>query len=269
MDHFFSSLINALGELATTVGLRLLYALLLLIIGLKLTKLLCKKLKNKHFGHVEEGVGKYLLSVLQVVLNLLVFITAALVLGVPATSFITILGSAGLAIGLALQGSLSNLAGSIMLMLFKPYKVGDYVEVSGVSGTVDEINLFYTVLNTPDNKRITVPNGAASNAVIVDYSAQETRRVDLEFGVAYGTDVSAMRDLLLQTAAAHPAVLADPAPVAYLTKEDDSALVFVLRTWCANGDYWKVHFDLMENVHNAIVAAGIEIPFPQMDVHMR
>lgn len=269
MEQFLSQLWATLAELATTVGLKAIYAILILIIGLKIVKVIIKKLRKKALSHIDESVGKFLISALSLVLNVVVLVTAAMIIGVPATSFVALLGSAGLAVGLALQGSLSNLAGSIMLLIFKPFKVGDYVEVSGVAGVVEEINLFYTVLNTVDNKHITVPNGAASNAVIIDYSTQNMRRVDLEFGVAYGTDVDKFKAVMMKVAESHALVLKDPAPVAYLLRHDDSALTFVLRSWCATGDYWTVYFDLIEQVHKAINAEGIEIPFPQVDVHMK
>ncbi len=270
MEQFLTKIWEALAELAMSVGLKLVYAILLLIIGLRISRFICKRLaKSRAFEKMETGVSKFIVNLVKVFLNTLIFISAALILGVPATSFITILGSAGLAIGMALQGSLSNVAGSIMIMIFKPYKVGDFVEAAGVSGTVQEINLFYTVLTTPDNKRITCPNGAVSNAVIVDYSTEETRRVDLSFSVAYGTDVTKMRTLLLETAAANGLVLKDPAPDARLSSHGDSALTFHLRVWCNAADYWTVYFDLMEAVNGALVQNNIEIPFPQVDVHMK
>ena len=270
MLEFLTSIMTSLGELAMSVGMKLIYAIILLIIGFKISSALCKKLeKSKGFEKVDESISKFLLSILRFALNAVILISAALVLGVPSASFIAILGSAGLAVGMALQGSLSNLAGSIMLVIFKPFKVGDYIEAAGVAGTVQEINVFYTVLNTPDNKRITLPNGTVSNGTIVDYSTNETRRVELQFGAAYGTDVTKMKELMLKVAENHPLVLDDPAPAALFTKQNDSSLDFVLRVWCKSADYWTVNFEVYEQVHAAMLEAGIEIPFPQMDVHVK
>ncbi len=270
MLEFLNSILTALGSLAMSVGMKLIYAIVLLIVGFRLSGALCRKLeKSKGFHNLEASVSKFLLSILRFALNAVILISAALVLGVPSASFIAILGSAGLAVGMALQGSLSNLAGSIMLVVFKPFKVGDFVEVAGVSGVVEEINIFYTIINTVDNKRITLPNGTVSNGTIVDYSTNETRRVDLNFGTAYGTDVEQMKKLMLGVAENHPLVLKDPAPVALFTAQNDSSLDFVLRVWCNSADYWTVNFEILEQVHNAMVNAGIEIPFPQMDVHVK
>ena len=270
MLDFLTSLMTSLGELAMSVGMKLVYAVILLIVGFKISSFLCKKVeKNKEFQKMDESVTKFLLSILRFTLNAIILISAALILGVPSASFIAILGSAGLAIGMALQGSLSNLAGSIMLVVFKPFKVGDYIEAAGVAGVVEEINIFYTIINTVDNKRITLPNGTVSNGIIVDYSTNETRRVDLTFGAAYGTDVAQMKALMLQAAENHPLVLKDPAPVALFTTQNDSSLDFVLRVWCNSADYWTVNFEVLEQVHAAMLNAGIEIPFPQMDVHVK
>ncbi|MBR5869613.1 MAG: mechanosensitive ion channel [Clostridia bacterium] len=270
MLNFLTSIMTSLGELAMSVGMKLIYVIILLIVGFRISSSLCKKVeKNKEFQKLDESVAKFLLSILRFALNAIILISAALILGVPSASFIAILGSAGLAIGMALQGSLSNLAGSIMLVIFKPFKVGDYIEASGVAGTVQEINIFYTVLNTPDNKRITLPNGAVSNGTIIDYSTNENRRVELVFGAAYGTDVKKMKELMLKVAENHPLVLQDPAPAALFTAQSASSLDFKLRVWCKGSDYWTVNFEVFEQVHEAMLEAGIEIPFPQMDVHVK
>jgi len=225
--------------------------------------------KSKSFQKADPSVAKFLASAIRILLNCVVIISVCLILGVPAASFIAMLGSAGLAIGLALQGSLSNLAGSIMILLFRPFKVGDFIEVAGVSGTVDEINFFYTVLNTPDNKRVTIPNATASNAVVTDYSSYTTRRIDLVFGVAYGTDVMKVKNLLSEIANSHELVLKDPEPAVMLSQHADSSLNFTLRVWVNSKDYWPVNNALMEQVTLAFEKEAIEIPFPQVDVHMR
>ncbi|MGM9625821.1 MAG: mechanosensitive ion channel family protein [Eubacteriales bacterium] len=270
MMDLISSVFSALGELAMSVGMKIVYVVVLLIVGLKLIKFICKKFQGSRlYANIDASVAKFLVSAMKVTLNVILFISCALVLGVPATSFVAVLGSAGLAVGLALQGSLSNLAGSIMILLFKPFKVGDYIEVSGYAGTVDEINIFYTVINTVDNKRITLPNGSVSGSTIVDYSTNPKRRVDLTFGAAYGTDVEKMKSIMLEAAKNHKLVLDDPEPVALFCAQSASSLDFVLRAWCNGSDYWTVHFDLLEQIHAAMNREGIEIPFPQMDVHVK
>ena len=273
MEHFFATLWNQLASLAMSIGMKLVWAILIVVIGLKLVSFFCKRIqKSKFYSSIDESVARFIASALRFTLNCVVLVSAALVLGVPAASFVAVLGSAGLAVGLALQGSLSNLAGSVMIMLFRPFKVGDYIEVAGAAGTVEEINLFYTILNTPDNKKITIPNATASNGVIVDYSTNEHRRVDFKFSVAYGTDVEKVKSMLLEIANAHPLVLKDEegrAPVAMLGCQNESSLDIILRVWGKGSDYWTLNFDILQTAHRRMVEEGIEIPFNQLDVHVK
>ena len=195
-------------------------------------------------------------------------ITIASILGIPATSFITILASCGVAVGLALQGTLSNFAGGLMLLLFKPFKVGDYVEVAGEAGTVAEISVVYTVILTVDNRRITIPNGSLTNSVIENYSAEEQRRVDLTFCTAYDCDIEKTKKVITDVVSAHSLVLSDPAPFVRLSAHGESSLTYTVRAWCKTENYWDVHFDLTEQVKEAFDKNGIQIPYPQMDVHV-
>ena len=272
MEEFINSLINTVVNLGTSIGLKLIWAIIILIFGLKISKSFTKAFgKAKFLEKLDPSVGKFLTSIVHVAMNCLVVVSAALMIGVPAASFIAALGSAGLAVGLALQGSLSNLAGSIMFLVFSPFKVGDYIEVAGVAGTVQEVNFFYTVLNTPDNKRITIPNSTASNAVVVDYSTNENRRVDFKFSVAYGTDIDKVKEILLDEANKHELVCKDlegNEPFAKLSEQADSSLNFILRVWAKGSDYWTVNFDILNNVHKRFKEEGIEIPFNQLDVHV-
>ena len=255
---------------AISVLIKLAGAAIVVLVGFFLTNWLIKLMqKSKLFGKIDKSVASFLVSVSNIGLKMVVVITAASILGVPLTAIITVFGTVGVAIGLALQGSLSNLAGSIMILLFRPFKVGDFIEVAGVSGTVDEINFFYTVLNTPDNKRVTIPNATASNAVVTDYSSYTTRRIDLVFGVAYGTDVMKVKNLLSGIANSHELVIKDPEPAVMLSQHADSSLNFTLRVWVNSKDYWPVNNALMEQVTLAFEKEAIEIPFPQVDVHMR
>lgn len=265
----WEQLLAKLGEYAVSIGGRLIAAVLLLVVGLKLIGWLIKLIvKGRAFGRLDASVQGFVKSFVGIALKVLLVITVAAVLGVPMTSMIAVLGSAGLAIGLALQGSLSNLAGGLMILVFKPFVVGDFILVGAQSGTVKSVNIFYTVLATPDNKRVVIPNGIVSNETVVDNSYYDTRRVDLTFSVAYDADIDAVKAALYGLAAAHPLVLDDPAPVARLNTQGDSALGFVLRAWCATDDYWEVYHDLTEQVKERFDAQGIAIPYPQLDVHL-
>lgn len=262
--------LNFLMEIATTWGIKLLVAIVLLIVGIKLIGLLTKWIKKSpKLDKLDDSLRSFLGSFSKIALYIVLIITVAMILGVPATSFITILASCGVAIGLALQGSLSNFAGGIMILLFKPFKVGDYIEAGGEAGTVSEISVVYTVILTTDNKRITIPNGTLTNSVIENYSSEKTRRVDLTFTTAYDCDIEKTKKILLDVASSHPLALKDPEPFVRLSAHSDSALTYTVRIWCNNEDYWDVHFDTTENVKKAFDENGIEIPYPQMDVHVK
>lgn len=253
-------------------GIRLVLCLLLLVIGLRLIKWMARKLQSgKGFAKLDASLRSFLGSAVTIVLDILLIITIFGILGVPMASFVTVLASCGVAVGLALQGSLSNLAGGVMLLFFRPFRVGDYIETAaGENGTVKDISVFYTVLTTPDNKTITIPNGALTNSTVTNYSTSTRRRVDLKFGVEYGTDMEQMKGLLLEVANAHPLVQHDPEePFARLSENGDSAMVYILRAWCNVDDYWTVHFDLLEQVKKRLDQEGINIPFPQMDIHTK
>ncbi len=263
------TILATLSASATTFAIRLVSALLILIIGIKLTGWFVKKLdKSRGFKKIDKSVKHFLLSAIRILLYIVVVICAATTLGIPATSFLTILASAGVAIGLALQGSFSNIAGSIMILFFRPYKIGDFVECSGVSGTVEDINLFYTVIATPDNKTITCPNGAVSNGVITNYSTKDIRRVDITFSASYGTDIEKVKTVIIDCVNKQSAVLQDPAPFVGITAHNTSSVDYVCRAWVNSADYWDVYFALMQGVKEAFDKNGIEIPFQQMDIHV-
>ncbi len=260
---------ESIKQFAMTAGAHLLGAILLLVIGWKLINVLLKFLAaRKMFAHMDGGARTFLQSFLGIVLKVALTLTAAAVLGVPMTSMVALLGSAGLAVGLALQGSLSNLAGGLMILIFKPFTVGDFITTGEFSGTVQGINIFYTQLTTIDNRKLVIPNGTLSNQSISNASGYERRRLDLTFSTSYDADLETVKSLLLGIAQRHPRVHADPAPLARLDGCGESALNFVLRVWCDSDDYWDVRFDLLEQVKQAFDEQGIEIPFPQMDVHL-
>ena len=264
-----SALFNALFTFAATAGVRLLGALIVLVVGFVLTGKLCKALyKIQKFNQFDPTAQHFLVGALNVVLKAVVLLVVVDMMGVPMTNIVAIVGSCGLAIGLALQGSLSNFAGGVMIILFKPFKEGDYIESNGVAGTVKDVSILYTRLTTPDNKIVVIPNGSLSNAVVTNYSVQETRRLDVSIGVSYDSDLEKVKAVLLEMAAAKDKILTDHAPTANVTGYGDSSITVGLRVWMNNADYWDVHFAL----HNALKAKfdenSISIPFPQMDVHV-
>ena len=195
-------------------------------------------------------------------------ISVASMIGIETTSFIAILGAAGLAIGLALQGSLGNFAGGVLVLLFKPFKVGDFIDAQGVAGTVSEIQIFNTIIKTPDNKVIIVPNGAVYNGVITNFSKEATRRVDFVFGIGYGDDIKKAKEVIARLVDADERAMKDPAPTIVVSELADSSVNISCRVWVNASDYWGVFFDLTENVKLTFDAEGISIPFPQQDVHM-
>jgi small conductance mechanosensitive channel len=262
-------ILEKIYEFGASFGLKIVATLLILIVGLKLSKWIVKIIANsKGFSRLELSLQSFIKSFISVALNAFVIVTAAITIGIPAASFITLLASAAAAIGLALQGSLSNFAGGIMLLIFKPFEIGDYVDVNGQSGTVKGISVFYTTLTTIDNKVVTIPNGALTNNSIVNYSANDTRRVDLTFSVSYSSDTDKVKSILFEQAKAQGKVLSEPKTEVYMTAHADSSVNFVLRAWCKTEDYWEVFYSLTENVKKAFDSNGIEIPFPQLDVHL-
>ena len=253
----------------TAFGMKLLGAIIVLVVGLYVIKLVKKFIRtSKRMDKMDKGLRTFLVSFSSVVLSIVLVITVAAILGVPATSFLTILASCGLAVGLALQGSLSNFAGGVLILLFKPFKVGDFIDAGGKLGTVTEINVVYTVLTTLDNKRVTIPNGSITNAVVENYSAEDLRRVDLVFTASYTNDLNKVKSIISDVIAKHPLALQDPAPFVRMSKHAENALEYTVRIWCKNADYWDVYFDVIEQVKQAFDANDISIPFPQLDVHV-
>ncbi|WP_194775100.1 mechanosensitive ion channel family protein [Pararhodonellum marinum] len=235
-------------------------------------KFIIQKL-TKGFGIVIEkqadnpSLTKFLMSMVRAFLYVLLFLTIAYIVGINVTSFVALLGAAGLAVGLALQGSLANFAGGVLILMFKPFKVGDVIEGQGHLGTVESIDILYTKLKTFDNRSIIIPNGALSNADIINITSKPTRRVDFEVGVAYGTDLKKTRKVIIDTLSKDERIHKDPAPVAFFKEFGDSSLDISARVWTDAPNYWGVFFDNMENLKEAFEAAEIEIPFPQRDVH--
>ena len=271
IGDYLSGVFDVLAEYVISYGGKLIVAVLLLLIGFRLIKVLNKKLiKAKVFSKIESSTKNFIFKALDVAAKVLLVILAASVMGVPMASVVAVIGSAGLAIGLALEGSLGNIASGVVLMVTKPFKEGDFIIVGGNDGgTVDDIGIFYTSITTPDNRRIVYPNSAIAGATLVNVSAEKQRRVDHVFTTSYNADVNKVKLCIEDVIAKHDLIKKDPEPFVRLSKHADSALEFTVRAWCEADDYWTVYFDLLEQVKAAFDANGIEIPYPQMDVHIK
>lgn len=256
-------------DLGISVGSKILLAIVVFLVGRwivrRLNKLLAKILEKRH---VEASLSTFVKSLVNITLTLLLIIVVIGVLGIETSSFIALFASAGVAIGMALSGTLQNFAGGVMILLFKPFKVGDTIEAQGQSGTVREIQIFNTILATPDNKIIIIPNGGLSTGLMKNYSREATRRVDWEFGIAYGDDYTKARAVIARLLDADGRVLKDPAYFIALTSLGESSVNIVVRAWVNAGDYWGVYFDMNEKVYKTFAEENLNIPFPQLDVHL-
>ena len=272
MKEFFGSILNTVSNFVTGSVINFIFlalcAIAFVAIGFALSTLVVNLIKkSKWFKKLDASVQSFLASLISITLKILVIVVAATIVGIDVTALSAVLATFGVTVGLALQGSLSNLTGGIMILVFRPFKIGDYIDNHTDSGTVTEIGIFYTTLLTPDNKSITVPNGLLSNATVVNYSTKDTRRVDIEFPVAYGSDIDKVTKVMLAVATANDKIITEPEPFAKLIRQDDSALVFVIRAWCNTADYWDVYFSLTENMQKSFDKMGIKIPYRQLDVH--
>lgn len=244
--------------------------IIVLIIGLWFTKLATKAVgKSLEKSKIDQSLVPFLKSLTNIALKALVFITVMGMIGIQMTSFVAILGAAGLAVGMALSGTLQNFAGGVIILILKPFKIGDTIEAQGFVGTVKEISIFSTMLHTPDKKLVIIPNGPLSTGSLTNFSAEPTRRVDWTFGIAYGDDVEnfkrAMNDFITQDSR----ILQDPAPFIGLIALADSSVNFTVRVWVNGPDYWNVFFDMNEKVYTQFANYNLNIPFPQMDVHVK
>jgi len=256
-------------EVAQNYGFKILGALAIFIVGRIVIGFVVKGVRKlMKRSSMDETLQKFLLSLIR--MGLLAFLIIFVVdqLGVETASFAAVIAAAGLAVGFALQGSLSNFASGVMLITFRPFKAGDFVEAGGVSGVVEAIQIFITKMRTPDNKEVLVPNSQVMGGTITNYSAKETRRVDMVFGIGYGDDIKKARDTMQKILDNHPKVLKDPAPQIAVSELADSSVNFVVRPWAKTEDYWGVYFDIHEQIKLTFDEEGISIPFPQQDVHM-
>lgn len=270
MNIDVTNLMNQLTEIAFTYGPKLIGAIVVWIIGSMVVKWLIKTF-SKVMDHKEmdASLKPFLKSLVSILLKTMLIISVLSMLGIQMTSFIAILGAAGLAVGMALSGTLQNFAGGVVILLFKPYKVGDFIEAQGHMGSVKAIQIFTTVLLEPDNKTVIIPNGPLSTGSVINYSSEPTRRVDFNFGIAYGDNVDIARKILFQLFKEEKRILTDPAPFVGLKELADSSVNLTARVWVKGEDYWSVFFDINEKTYNTFNAEGINIPFPQMDVHLQ
>ncbi len=255
--------------LAMQYGAQLLLALITFALGWWLISLLMRKVAEMlSRRQVDPSLHGFIGSVAGVVLKVLLLISVASMIGVETTSFIAMIGAAGLAIGLALQGSLSNFAGGVLILTFRPFRVGEFIEAQGVAGTVQSIQIFHTTLRMPDGKLVVMPNGSLSNGNITNFSREPARRAEIAVGISYRSDIQRAREVLLAIAE-DPRVLAEPAPVVVVTALAESSVNLALRVWVANADLWPVTFAFLERAKHELTAAGVEIPFPQRVVHLQ
>ena len=260
---------NQLSNLLSSFGISLFIALCILIIGRQVVKILIKVINSAlERSKTEDTVRIFVTNLLNTLLMIVVFIAAINQLGIETTSIIAVLGAAGLAIGLALQGSLSNFAAGILIVIYRPYKVGDYIQADSHLGTVHDIQIFSTVLKTPDNKLVVVPNGSIMNGSIVNFSHQEERRIDLIASCSYEDDIDQVKSILADILSKNDRILSEPKPRIAVSELADSSVNFIVRPWVKNSDYIDVYYSLLEEIKKRFDQEGISIPYPQSDVHI-
>lgn len=263
------TLVNYLDNAIQLYALDIAIAIIIVVVGIFVVKgirgLFSKVLNRRG---VDDMLARFMSNIVYALLMAFVFIAAIGQLGVDTTSLVAIVGAAGLAVGLALQGSLSNFASGVMIIIFKPFLAGQYVEAGGVAGTVEEVSVFTTTLRTPDNKIIILPNGQVTGGSITNYSVEEKRRIDFVFGIGYGDDIKKAKEVMTEVITSDERVLKDPAPTIGVLELADSSVNFAVRPWVKTSDYWSVYWDIMERMKLRFDEEGISIPFPQTDVHV-
>ncbi len=260
---------NSIGMELWGVLLMVIYAVVALIVGFwlvsRVVKIMEKLLLSKE---IDLSLQKFLVTLVRIGLKVLVLISVAGLVGIPTTSFVAIIGAAGLAVGLALQGSLANFAGGVLILFLKPFKVGDFIEGAGHTGTVEEISIFYTNLTTPKNQAIVIPNAQLSNNSIVNFSSKPIRRLDIIFGIDYSDDIDKTKEVLKNIISTDPRILDEPKFQIAVDTLGDNAVNIVTKSWCKNEDYWDLHYYITEKVKKEFDANGISFPFPQQDIHI-
>ena len=270
MKEFFEELGNSILVFLIEAGPKLLSAIAALVFGIVVIKIV-KRIINKLLmrSKLDASLMSFVTSIINFLLYFALVMIVAKILGIPTTSFVALMTAVGLAVSLALQGSLANLANGILIISTKPFKVGDFVELAGISGTVSAISMLHTKLSTPDNKVIRVPNSKIIDSNIVNYSSNSLRRVDLEIGVAYGNDIEEVKSILMDCILAESKAMKTPEPLVRLKTQGESAIIFTVRAWCKGEDYWNLYFNLNESTYKKLGEHNIEIPFNQMDIHIK
>ena len=267
----WNTILTRLVDACVNIAWRLIISLVILIIGRFIIKFVLKKMRksNRIADKLDPSVRKFLLNIVKFGLYVVLAICIVGTLGIEMTSVITVLASAGAAVALAVKGAFSNLVGGVMLIIFKPISIDEFVEIGGKSGTVEDIGIFYTQLRTGDNLTISVPNSVVVDSVTINYSRKDTRRIDLALDVAYGTDVEKAKQVIRDVISSHEKALTDPAPFVRMTAMNDSAIVITARVWCAKGDFGTLKSDLLEALNAAFESNGIDVPFPQLEIHTK
>lgn len=268
--EYFDKLWDNLYNLLESAGLKIVVAIAALVVGLIIIKILdffAKKILAR--GKLDHTVASFLASLIRFILGIILVFIVASILNIPMTSFIALLSAAGLAISLALQGSLGNMANGLVIVASKPFREGDYIQIGDINGTVKSISLVNTQLKTPDNKIIYIPNSTIISSNVINFNSQFTRRLDLNISVSYDSDIDKVKSTILDTATKHPKLLDDPEPLCRLNVMNSNSLDFILKVWCKADDYWDLYYDLNENIFKALKQNKIDIPYPQLDVHLK
>ena len=262
-------LLDKLNDLWVDAGIKLVYVVAILFIGGKLIKLLTKLIsKSRVIKRLDKSVSGFLLSFIKIALNILLLVIVAGVIGIPSASIVTLIGSAGVAIGLAMQGGLSNIAGGLVILIFKPFKVGDFIDTHTDSGTVKSISLFYTTLVTPDNRFVSIPNGNLANSPSVNYSSGKMRRLDIDLDISYDNKIDDVKKSINKVIKREKRILDEKEIFVRLTDYKESSIKYTIRVWVNKEDYWDTKFDLLENIKNTFENDGIKIPYNQLDIHI-
>ena len=260
---------SKLADLLIAWAPKVLLAIVILVAGIIIINAFTRTMRKLMLKrNMDVTLVPFITKLINVLLKIMVIISVVDIVGIKTTSFVAVLAAAGLAVGLALQGSLANFAGGVLVMIFKPYSVGDYIEAQGEAGTVQSVQIFNTVLNAPDNRQVIIPNGPISSGTIINFSAEETRRMDMIFGIGYGDDLQKARNVLKEMAGADSRIFSEPEPFIAVKELADSSVNLVVRIWCKKEDYWNIHFDWQNDVKMRFDKENISIPFPQRDVHM-
>ncbi len=268
MREFLYNYKIAVTNMGQNFGERLFQVVFILIIGYIVSKVILKIIKTfLDRRDVDKSMHPFMLNGLRIIIWIVILMTAFATLGVPIGSLLTMLGAAGLAVALALQNSLGNIAGGIIILVTKPFKNGDYIDIQETAGIVEAIDLLYSTLRTFDNKIVTVPNGKITSGVLTNYTRENIRRVDINLGIGYGDNISKVRDILMGIAESDERILLDPEPVIVVSGHGDSAVNLIFKVWADTENYWNIYYDMLEVIKVAFDESGISIPFPQLDVH--